>query len=34
MVELLINHPTFNSINEKDEDGATALHLGEYLNIF
>ena len=34
VVELLINHPTFNSINEKDKDGATALHKGEYLNIF
>ena len=30
----MINHPTFNSINEKDNNGATALHYGEYLNIF
>ena len=34
MVHLLINHPTLNSINEKDEYGRTALHYGEYLNIF
>jgi len=34
VVHLLINHPTFNSINEKDKDGQTALHYGEYLNIF
>ena len=33
MVHLLINHPTFNSINEKFEYGRTALHEGEYLNI-
>ena len=34
MVCLLINHPKFNSINEKDKDGETALHYGEYLYIF
>ena len=34
MVHLLINHPTFNSINEKNKYGRTALHYGEYLNIF
>ena len=34
VVELLINHPTFNSINEKDKNSRTALHEGEYLNIF
>ena len=34
VVELLINHPTFNSINEKDKNDQTALHKVEYLNIF
>jgi len=34
VVHLLINHPTFNSINERDKDGRTAIHNGEYLNIF
>ena len=34
VVHLLINHPTFNSINKTDGDGKTALHKGEYLNIF
>ena len=34
MVRLLINHPKFDSINEKSEDGKTALHLGKYLNVF
>ena len=34
MIHLLINYPTFHSINEKDKDGRTALHDGEYLNIF
>jgi len=34
VVHLLINHPTFNSINEKDKEGRTALQWGEYLNIF
>ena len=34
VVHQLINHPTFNSINEKDKYDKTALHKGEYLNIF
>ena len=35
VVHLLINHPTFNSLNEKDKYfERTALHYGEYLNIF
>ena len=34
MVNLLINHPTFNSINEKKKDEETALHYGKYLNGF
>ena len=34
VVELLIKHPTFYSINEKDQNGKTALHEGVYLNIF
>ena len=33
MVNLLINHPKCN-LNEKDKDGRTALHFGEYFNIF
>ena len=33
VVRLLINHSKFNSINEKNEDGQTALHWGEYFNI-
>ena len=33
MVSVLINHPKCN-INEKDGLGSTALHWGEYLNIF
>ena len=32
MVSLLINHPRCN-LNEKNEYGQTALHLGEYLNL-
>ena len=34
VVSILINHPTFNSINERDQHVTTALHCGEYLNIF
>ena len=34
VVTLLINHQSFDSINEKDEDGQASLHYGEYLNIF
>ena len=34
VVSLLINHPSFNSINEKEGYSLTALHYGEYLNIF
>ena len=30
---MLTNHPKCN-LNEKDVDGHTSLHLGEYLNIF
>ena len=33
VVSVLIKHPQCN-INEKDKNGQTALHLGEYLNIF
>ena len=33
VVHLLMNHPQCN-INEKDKDDQTALHKGEYLNIF
>ena len=33
MVHLLINHPQCN-INEKDKDDQTALHKGEFSNIF
>ena len=33
MVSLLISHPKCN-LNDKDEDGWTALHFGEYLNTF
>ena len=32
VIRLLINNERCN-INEKDEDGQTALHKGEYLNI-
>ena len=31
VVCLLISHPQFNSLNEIDENGETALHPGEYL---
>ena len=34
VVTLLLNHQSFNSINEKDTYGQTALHYREYLNIF
>ena len=34
VVSLLINHSRFNSINEKDILGRTALHEGEYSNLF
>ena len=34
VVELLLSNPTFNSINEKYKYDITALHEGEYLNIF
>ena len=34
MVCLLFNHPKFNSINDKDIRGETALHWGRYLNAF
>ena len=33
VVSLLIDHDTFNLINEKDGLGQTALHWGEYLNL-
>ena len=33
VITLLINHQSFNSINEKDKYGQTALHYCEYLII-
>ena len=33
MVRLLINNPQCK-LNDKDELGRTALHWGEYLNLF